>query len=375
MKKRKIKVKPKALSIFKILGVILCILLGLFLFYLKEINDLTKLGYSNKASNNILFSFKKDYVTKIGSNKTINRAFEDKDNYIEDNLDNYRKVKYVNHKDLITNINNALKKGYKTNDINIIFSHGDNDSVKRFLKRDKVKYLEEFFTVDYAKLDNYDRYLKYADDTGEDEETTVLYINLDMDKEDYTEAKLVDKFSIDMLVNKHRNLSDKFEPTDLMTIPSEYASEPDLQSSRIAFNAYKEMSDAATKEGYGIVINSAYRSYSDQEELANYYLKWYGQSYVDKYVAKPGFSEHQTGLAYDIGSTTVNTFANSKEYTWMKENAYKYGFIERFTKRWEPITGFRMEPWHYRYVGKDIAKYIHEHNISYEEYYILFLDK
>ena len=224
MKKRKIKVKSKALKVFKIIGVILCICLGLFLFYLKQINDLTKLGYSKEASQNILFSFKKDYVTKIGPNKTLNKAFEDKDNYIEDNLDNYRKVKFVNHKDLISNINKALKKGYKTNDINIIFAHGDNDSVKRFLKRDKVKYLEEFFTIDYAKLDNYDRYLKYADDTGEDEDTTVLYINLDMDKEDYTEYTTVDKFSIDMLVNKHRKLNEDFEPNDLMDIPLEYAS-------------------------------------------------------------------------------------------------------------------------------------------------------
>jgi len=375
MQKKRVKVKPKALSIFKILGVILCVFLGLFLFYLKQINDLTKLGYSKEASKNILFSFKKDYVTKIGPNKTINKAFESKKDYIEDNLDNYRKVKFVKHKDLIANINKALEKGYKTNDINIIFAHGDNDSVKRFLKRDKVKYLEEFFTVEYAKLDNYDRYLAYEDDTGEDEETTVLYINLDMDKEDYADAKLVEKFSVDMLVNKHRNLSEDFEPTDLMTIPKEYASESDLQSSRIAFNAYKEMSDAAEKEGYGLVINSAYRSYQDQVDLSEDYLKWYGQSYVDKYVAKPGFSEHQTGLAYDIGSRSVNVFANSKEYTWMQENAYKYGFIERFTLRWEPITGFRKEPWHYRYVGKEIAKYIHENKISFEEYYMIFLDK
>ena len=374
MKKKRIKVKPKAISILKIVGVILCIFLGLFLFYCKEIHDLTKLDYSKKASRNILFSFKKDYVTKIGPNKTINKAFESKD-YIEDNLDNYRKVKYVNHKDLIENINKALKKGYKPNDINIIFAHGDNDSVKRFLKREKVKYLEEFFTIDYAKLDNYDRYLKYADDTGEDEETTVLFINLDMDKEDYKDAIEVKKFSLDMLINKHRYLGENFEPNDLMNIPSEYASEDNLKSSRLAFNAFKVMSDAASKEGYNIVINSAYRSYEDQVDLSNEYLKWYGQNYVDKYVAKPGYSEHQTGLAYDIGSRTVNVFANSKEYQWMKDNAYKYGFIERFTKRWETITGFRAEPWHYRYVGKDIAKYIHDNNISFEEYYMIFLDK
>jgi LAS superfamily LD-carboxypeptidase LdcB len=360
--------------VFKILGVILCICLGLFLFYLKQINDLKELGYSQKASDNILFSFKKDYVMGIGKNKTINRAFED-DNYNEDNLEIYRKIKYVDHKDLISNINKAIKVGYKYNEINMIFSHGDNDSVKRFLKREKVKYLEEFFSVDFAKLDNYDRYLKYADETGEDEDVSILYVNLDLDKPDYEDAIKIEKFSIDMLVNKHRYLSEDFEPNDLMTIPEEYASEKDMKSSRIAFNAFKEMSNAASKDGYGIIINSAYRSYQDQVDLADYYLKWYGQSYVDKYVAKPGFSEHQTGLAYDIGSTSVNVFANSKEYQWMKDNAYKYGFIERFTKRFEGITGFRTEAWHYRYVGKDIAKFIHENNISYEEYYAVYLDK
>ena len=374
MKKTKIKVKPKALKVLKIIGVILCLLLGIFLFYLKQINDLKSLGYSDKASNKILFSYKKDYIMSIGKNKTLNKAFES-DEYIEENLDNYRRVKYVNHKDLISNINKALKIGYKYNDINIIFSHGDNDSVKRFLNREKVKYLEEFFSIDYAKLDNYDRYLKYADETGEDEDVTVLCVNLDLDKPDYEDAKLVEKFSINMLVNKHRYLAEKYEPNDLMTIPSEYASEDDLKSSRIAFNAFKQMSDAASKEGYGIVINSAYRSYQDQIEIAEYYKKWYGQGYVDKYVAKPGFSEHQTGLAYDIGSRSVNVFANSKEYEWMKNNAYKYGFIERFTKRYENVTGFRMEPWHYRYVGKDIAKYIHDNNISFEEYYAVYLDK
>lgn len=368
------KVKPKTRLVLRILGVILCLLLGVYLFYLKQINDLNKLGYSNKASNNILFSFKKDYIMSIGKNKTLNRAFED-DNYNEDNLDIYRKIKYVNHKDLIANINKAIKIGYKYNEINTIFSHGDNDSVKEFLKREKVRYLEEFFSVDYAKLDKYDRYLRYEDDTGEDEDVTVLYVNLDLDKPDYEDALLVKEFSADMLVNKHRYLSEDFEPKDLMDIPSEYTSEEGLQSSRIAFNAYKQMNTQATKEGYGIVINSAYRSYNDQVEIGEYYKKWYGQSYVDKYVAKPGYSEHQTGLAFDIGSTTNNVFQNSKEYQWMQDNAYKYGFIERFTAKWEGITGFRKEPWHYRYVGKTIAKFIHDNNISYEEYYAVYLDK
>lgn len=375
MKKvRKIKLKPTTYKVFKIMGVVLCIILGLFLFYLKQINDLKKLGYSKEASNKILFSFKKDYVLQVGENKTLNEAFESED-YIEDNLDHYSKINYVNHKHLIKNINNLLKVGYSDRDINIILVHGDDNDVTEFSKREKIKYLEEFFVVPYAKLKNYDRYVQYSDETGEDEELTVLYINLDLDKEDYTDSYLVSDFSIDMLVNKHRSLSEDFTSNDLITIPSDYASSDDFQCSHIAFNAFKEMSEAASNEGYSLIINSAYRSYQDQVDLSDVYLKSYGQNYVDKYVAKPGYSEHQTGLAFDIGSRNVNVFANSKEYVWMQENAYKYGFIQRFTKKYEFMTGFRAEPWHYRYVGKDVAKVIYDEDITLEEYWAIYLDK
>ena len=218
--------------------------------------------------------------------------------------------------------------------------------------------------------------MNYSDETGEDEDLTVLYVNLDLDKEDYVDPSITKEFSLDMLVNKHHGLSEDFVPKDLITVDSNYASSDDLVCSHIAFNAFKEMSDAASKEGYQLVINSCYRSYQDQEELTNTYLNTYGQNYVDKYVAKPGFSEHQTGLAFDIGSRTTNVFANSKEYSWMEENAYKYGFIHRFTKRYSVITGFREEAWHYRYVGKEIAARIHEEgDIPLEEYWAMYLDK
>ena len=375
MKKvNKITIKPIPLLIIKIVGVILCILLGLFIFYTKQINDITRYGYSKKASNTILFKGKKDYILSVGENKTLNKAFESND-YIEDNLDVYRKVKFVPHKHLIKNINKLIKIGYSISDMNIIFSHGDDQAVSRFTKREKVKYLEEFYTLPYAKIDNYDRYVKYSDEVGEDEDVVVLYVNLDIDKEDYTDAVEVKKFSIDMLVNKHRYLSEDFEPTDLMDVPSSYASSNDIKASRLAFNAFKKMSEAAKKDDCEIVINSAYRSYQDQVDLTNLYLNTYGQNYVDKYVAKPGFSEHQTGLAFDIGSRKKNIFAESNEYNWMKENAWKYGFIERFTKHYEPITGFRSEAWHYRYVGEKIAKVIHDDPMAYEEYFAVYLDK
>ena len=376
MKKIKnVKVKPKFALLLKVVCFILCILLGSFIFYSKQLSQLTSLNYSKEASRKILFSRNKDFVLGVGENKTLNKAFES-DDYNEKYLDNYSKIKYVNHTDLIKNINNLLKVGYSNSDINLIITHGNNEDVAQFAKREKVRYLEEFYTLDYAKINNYDRYIALSDETGDNVEDVVIKVNLDLDKENYVDCVQVSNFSSDMLVNKHRCLTKEFVPNDLVEIDSKYTDENDLKISRIAMNEFKKMYDAAEKDGYQLVINSAYRSYEDQEEIVNKYLSLYGQDYVDKYVAKPGFSEHQTGLAFDIGSRNSNVFASSREYDWIQENAHKFGFIYRFDKRYEDLTGFRNEAWHYRYVGQDIATYVYEHNnMSLEEYFVIFLDK
>lgn len=367
--------KPKAISIFKNIGLMLCILLGIFLFYRVQISSLKKLDYSEKASNNILFSGNKRKVMSIGKNKTLNLAFES-DIFDEKYFDSYTKIKYVEQEHFIENIHKLVDIGYSTNDINIIFSHGDDSSVTLFTKRDRVHYLEEFYSMDFAKIDRYDRYVNYSDLTGDSEYETVVYVNLDLDKADYEDPILIDNFSIDMLINKHRYLNQEFVPDDLVDISSEYAASDDFKCSHLALNAFIEMYNAALKDGYGLIINSAYRSYQDQVDISDSYLNSYGQEYVDKYVAKPGYSEHQTGLAFDIGSRYSNVFQYSKEYQWMQEHAHEYGFILRYDEKNEDITGFRKEPWHYRYVGKEIAEYIYKHNnMSLEEYYVLFINK
>ncbi len=373
-KVKKIRLKAPVVSFLKKVGVVLFIILILFFLYFKEINQLRKLGYSTESSRYILFHGKKDYILSIGENKTLNVAFESSD-YKEEYISKYQNVKYFNQDNFIKNINNLIEKGYSINNINMIFEHGNSEDVTEFAKRDKVKYLEEFYSVPYAKLKYYDRYIAYSDMTGEDDNETVLIVNMDLDKENYTDAFEVTKFSTDMLVNKHRKLGEDFAPNDLTDIEVPYASEDGMKASKLAINAFIKMYKAAKKDGYGIVINSAYRSYQDQVELTQMYRDLYGDNYVTNYVAFPGYSEHQTGLCFDIGSTTTNVFINSKEYQWMQDNAYKYGFILRFPKQYEDVTGFRAEPWHYRYVGEKIAKYIHENNISFEEYYATFLDE
>ena len=370
---RKIKLKPPIIKFLKAILFIIVLILGVFLFYRYEIYTIKKLGYNEKSSNYILFHGLKDYVEPLGKNKTLNEAFSSPD-YIEENLDHYKNIKYVKQNYFISNINTLIEKGYSNRNINLIFAHGNGEDVREFAKRDKVRYLEEFFSVSYAKLRNYDRYVKYSDETGEDDDVTVLIVNLDLDKENYVDPIIVKEFSTTMLVNKHRQLQEDFEPDNLVKISEPYASDNDLLGSREAVDAFKLMYKAAKDEGFGIVINSAYRSYKDQEETCNTYRNLYGDNYVNKYVARPGFSEHQTGLGFDIGSTTTNVFKNSKEYQWMEDNAYKYGFILRFPQKWVIYTGFNPEPWHYRYVGKEISTYIHEHNIPFEEYYAMFLD-
>lgn len=371
--KRKIKLKKTVIKKIKVLGIFCAILLAIFLFYRSQINSLKKLGYSETASRNILFQFKKKYILSIGENKTLNAAFESKD-YEEKYLDQYSKIDYQNHDNLIKNINTLIKKGYSNDNISMILAHGSDKDVTEFAKRDKINYLEEFFSLPYAKLSNYDRYVDYSNETGENDETTVLAVNLDMDKENYENPTIVKKFSTDMLVNKHRSLQKNFEPDDLVSIDSEYAVDDTQLGSRIAVNAFIKMYKAAKKEGYDLVINSSYRSYEEQEEICDTYRELYGENYVLNYVAMPGFSEHQTGLSFDVGSKDSNVFAESEEYEWIQENAHKYGFIQRFPSKYQAITGFRAEPWHYRYVGKKIATYIYEHDISFEEYYVLFLD-
>lgn len=373
VKKRKLKLKKPFVIILKIIFIVILVFLGMFLFYSYQVKDVSKLGYDKEASKNILLLGKKDIIKSYEYSDTLNAAFKSK-YYKDANLDSYSKIKYQDQKNIIKNINTLINKGYSNSNISLILAHGNDDDVSEFAKRDKIKYLEEFYSLSYAKLKYYDRYVKYSSETGEDEETTVLFVNLSMDTDDYVNPVKTSAFSIDMLVNKHYKLDEDFVPDDLVEFDQKYCNDEVQEGNREAVVAFKNMYEAAKKEGLGLVINSSYRSYQDQENICNTFKDLYGEGYVTKYVALPGFSEHQTGLAFDIGSTSSKVFAESKEYEWMKENAYKYGFILRFTKANAYITGFRSEPWHYRYVGKKVAKYIYDNNISLEEYYAEFLD-
>lgn len=135
--------------------------------------------------------------------------------------------------------------------------------------------------------------------------------------------------------------------------------------------AFNEMAKAAKKDGFNLIAFSTYRSYEYQVDLYNRYVERDGQAAADRYSARPGYSEHQTGLAFDIGDSTMSDvyFEESPVTKWLAEEAYKYGFILRYPNGKEGITGYMYEPWHYRYVGVDLAKKIFERQTTLEEYF------
>ena len=176
--------------------------------------------------------------------------------------------------------------------------------------------------------------------------------------------------SLMVLVNKLNRLQSNYVPHDLEQISLNYATNNKFLRKEAKEN-FEKLSSDAKKIGYSIIAVSAYRDYDYQENLFNNYVKEKGENYALKCSAKAGHSEHQTRLSVDVmgSNNDYDQFEKSKEFDWMKNNSYKYGFILRYPKGKEYITGFKYEPWHYRYVGKDIASIIYTEGITLEEYY------
>lgn len=174
-----------------------------------------------------------------------------------------------------------------------------------------------------------------------------------------------------ILVNKKHPLDKNYLPDNLVNSNSRY--KKDILINRTVLIHFKNMQSDMAKLGFDIDIMSGYRDYLYQEKLYNNLLKEKGFAYTYRSIAKPGCSEHQTGLAIDICIYRNNKcyieqdITGKAEEIWLKNNAYKYGFILRYPKGKENITGYNYEPWHYRFVG-DIAKHLFFNNLTLEEY-------
>lgn len=174
----------------------------------------------------------------------------------------------------------------------------------------------------------------------------------------------------DILVNKTNKLSFSYKPNDLIKICEKY-SKCEQYLRKKAKESFEKMAHDIEANNMKIIAVSTYRSYTYQDKLFKKYVQEKGFKYARLCSAKAGCSEHQTGLAVDISNHNLDydNFDKTKEFLWVKENCWKYGFIMRYPKGKTDITGYKYEPWHYRYVG-NIAKKIYDNNLTLEEYKI-----
>ena len=230
----------------------------------------------------------------------------------------------------------------------------------------------------YYKSKNKKRYIQYEQKNKNlKSEDIIIQVNIGLDKPYYTNVKENKKLNDQLiLVNKYMSLPKDYIPNNLEIINEKYSLK-NMKLVNYAKIAFEKMAEDASKENLKLIAMSTYRSYNYQENLYTKYLNQDGKELADTYSARPGHSEHQTGLAVDIYNQEVNytNFENTKEFEWLKENSYKYGFILRYPKNKSKITGYIYEPWHYRYVGIDTATKIYNEQITYEEYYMKYLDK
>lgn len=274
-------------------------------------------------------------------------------NYIDDNYDEY--VLYYGDFDddkLIDLVNNDI------------------------LNSDNCDKLINLYSNEYYVDRLEDLYLKYLNDY-DDVRELIEIVNTNRYEPLYTDIKDTDTSKdYKMLINKYHKLTREYEPEDLVEIDSNYG----RGSTRSAvYDAFVKMADDAYEEGYVITVTSAYRSYDYQDGLYNKYLNEENgdQEKVDTYSARPGHSEHQSGLCLDIVTPgySMDDFGLSDASKWVNENCYKYGFIIRYTGEKENITGYQAEAWQVRYIGDtEASKYIRDTGITYDEYYTCFVE-
>ena len=270
-----------------------------------------------------------------------------------------------------------LQVGYSKDEINTLEKLTD-DTKDYLLEIEYNKHIISLTNEKYFIEKNLKQYLEYLNKNNKTITDVVAIVNIGADNEWYTNTKKTDLSKENLiLTNKFYSLDNSYNFDSMVEVSNTYSFGNDQMLTSDTFDAFLNMWNAAKKEGLNLIINSSYRSYEDQEEVYEYYKQVLGEEEADRRAARPGFSEHQTGMAIDIQTygSRAATFEEFDEFKWLQENAHKYGFILRYPKDKEYLTGYEYESWHYRYVGIEAATYIHDNDITFDEYYAYFVEK
>jgi len=334
----------------------------------KNDNNLENNKYSSKAQLVLKKNEELNFINDRNYSKTVEVMLE-KDLYIIDYKEDYYLIEYKAINDFSERINTFLSKNYTAIEINKIFSNLNETNINALLKLAYTD-LNNYYQISNLDVTKIERYESYRNLNNLEYKDAVTRVNLNLDIDFYSTIETVsDPDSYSVFLNKYNALPANYEPSDLVSLS--YNSNYKMR--KLAAEKFEELISAAKLDGVNIVPYSAYRSYNTQSSLYNTYKNRDGQVAADTYSARPGHSEHQTGLAVDVRNVLYTSTITDSDYAWLKANSYKYGFIVRYPKDSISITGYIEEPWHLRYIGETIAKDIYELNITLDEYYDLYL--
>lgn len=340
-----------------------------------NITILENLHYSNQS----IEAFREEnIIDEIASKNLYSKTLENavvSPSFHKEYLDYYFNIPYQDYSNFIEYLNLLIEKGYTKEELSTFFSSFQENTIQSLTTLEYHNQILSYLNIPYFKEEDLVRYVSYQEDHEKESiENIITYVNIGIDQDFYTNVIPVSKenaHSLTVLVNKYHQLPDDFVPKNLKQLDSQYTKwNGYLPMVEEAAKAFMKMSDDAKKEGLYILASSTYRSISTQRIIYNNYVKEDGTAKADTYSARAGYSEHHTGLAVDYATKEkeYNKIEGTKEDAWVRENAYKYGFVLRYPKGKEFITGYKYEPWHLRYLGVELATTLYEENLTYEEY-------
>lgn len=235
--------------------------------------------------------------------------------------------------------------------------------------------IKKLLSDKYFMYKNIELYLKYFNEF-DDTRKLVEWVNVKGYLKSFDEAETSDTSKDTLMIASKIYTIKEYVPEDLVPIDNEYVLQSGNYLRKEAYDAFIQMADDARSENQTFYVSTSYRYYVFQEMLYNSYLLEDPQEVVDTYSSRPGYSDHQTGLTVDIRdyNKTFDDVKDTEPMLWLKENSYKYGFILRYPEGKEDITRYEYEWWHFRYVGKDVAKIIHDDQITFDEYYEYYVN-
>lgn len=359
-KKRKLKLRNVRKEVWFALAGVLAIIAVILIPRMIQTSKLKKLGYDKEAIaairekklaktliDNQWFS---PYLSSCLKSGTVNTDYLELYTVIEGE-------KYLDNTDFLM-VCRLRDMGY------------EQDQILNLYRNLRFVELTPVLTYDYMLIEQ-----NYIDDClDHPENSRDSFILHQTYRKPYEYTYPADSSRVDMLVNKTYYLDSNFVPNDLTPL-SVHSGASGTQLSKEAADAMEEWASAGKEMGVAFYATSSYRSYESQKNLYDVYVTQHGQQQADRESARPGFSEHQTGLTVDVAATGEEDkeFGDTTAFMWAGSNCADYGWILRYPENKEDITGYEYESWHFRYLGKELAKAVTKTGMTYDEFWCLYL--